>query len=113
LHSNTDIAKIYLEKLEEFLKPRTVLIAGCVLNKKLLHVEILRKSKWIQLQAKVAGIDFSKSVISPITKKQNKITSILLISGNKYMICNMGSSNIPNNIKEVLEESTFQSAGEN
>jgi hypothetical protein len=113
IYSNIDIVKTYLEKLEEFLRPRTVLIAGSVLNKKLLHIEILKKSRWIQLQAKVAGIDFSKAVISPITKKQNKITSILLVSGNKYMICNMGSSNIPNNTKEVFEESALQSAEEN
>ena len=49
-----------------------------------------------------AGLDLDEAKFKPITSKDKKVTSAVLMHGDKFMICTMGSNSIPKNTGKIL-----------
>ena len=79
-----------------------VLIVACVGSKESLSIKSIKKNSWLEFQAALIDLDLSTVNFRKITQKEDKITSGIFYRDNKYLLCCMGSNNIPNDASQVI-----------
>lgn len=85
----------YHEALRGYLADRPVVIVAAVASGKSLSKDTLAESRWLQIQASLAGLEVAASTLQPITKIDDKMTSGAFRAGSKILLCTMGNNNIP------------------
>lgn len=93
--SNSHLLKSYEIALKEYLSDKAVLIVSACNSKKTISNSTLYESNWLMYQLDIAGVDFQKLILTPLTEKGNKITCALFSDGNKHIVLMMGSNNLP------------------
>lgn len=92
----------YVNALREYLAPRPVLIVAAIASGESLTGKAVMASEWLRFQADIAGFDITAAKREAVTKKGDKTTSAIFRSGDKALICMMGSNNIPKKAEEVI-----------
>lgn len=95
---HTDVVA-YHDALRVYLADRSVVIIAAVASRSSLSIESITGSPWLRLQTSVAGMELGQATLEPTSIKDGKVTSAVIRSGGKTLVCMMGSNNIP---KEAL-----------
>ena len=92
----------YVDSLRAYLADRPVVIVAAVASGASLTKEAVKTSEWLCYQAAISGFDIDKATREPTTTKHGKTTSGVFRSGDKVLICMMGSNSIPKNAGKVI-----------
>ncbi len=96
------LVNAYHSHLRNYLKPHPVLVVGVISSRDPLSLESIRNSPWLRLQADLAGMDLDCARLQILGRKNGKATTGLVVQGNKFMTCTMGSNGIPNGVAGAL-----------
>jgi hypothetical protein len=93
--NKSKLLKCYERSLKDFLLNKAILIVSACNSKKSISKSTLLESEWLMYQLDIAGINFEKLILTPLTTKGNKISSAMFSEGNKHIVLMMGSNNLP------------------
>ncbi len=85
----------YQNELRNYLSDKAVLIVSACNTKEIISKDTIRNSKWLKYQCDLANIVVDDLEFEELTEKNQKITSALFRSKNKYIVLMMGSNNLP------------------
>lgn len=85
----------YTRLLKEHLRDKPVLSIAAVASQNSITKKTLSDDKWVSHLVDIIGMDFGKARLIPITVKENKDTSVIMVQGDKYLVAMMGSNSLP------------------
>ncbi len=93
--NTSEVVQEYTTNLKSYLKNKPVLIVSATGTRTSIDKTNLINNKWLMYQLDLGNIDLDRLEETVITKKGNKITSMLFRQDNKYIILMAGSNTLP------------------
>ena len=100
--NDSDLLNEYLEELKAYISDKPLLVVSACSSRESITAETVRKSVWLSFQAELIGIDINNADLVPLKYKEGKLTSAVFKSGDKYLLLNMGTNNLPNISKDKI-----------
>ncbi len=103
-YSKKEIVRQYTQLLKAFLRGKPVLTIASVGTKASIDRNALKRNEWITYLSNVMGLNLDTAKIIPVTQKDGKTTSCLLVDNGKIMAISMGSNNLPRISGEIYKK---------